>query len=414
MDDEPGLVGELLQLDLPQPHPRSVRAATIGRDRQLSRMGIALPSHAFAPAADRLYSELGRVARDPDADEAGVGGHIVDAIGHDLASFLSSKSCTFTRRGSPFGRQSVPPFLKLPISSFFLVSTEITGCCWACAATTFALICSNCAFRSGCLAPSFALRLDWRENPSFTSSLRTVSALIGCPISVRAAASFSMLFDTQIKGRIGSPNVAGSTSRSSARTSPGSSSERARRPPPARRTRPLGSPAASRSSFPRLIVERASPVTSETAARPPHPALRTSPAANNRRPRSSSFEPTASHRCRIAFSSIIPPTYVDSLSAGIPETRAAPSHDQRSTIQLLFEVSLVRSSSSPRPRPHDAKRCRTRLGNRHRRTDGTHGADSPGNGGRDGAWLHQRPADGWDRGRQGEGHLVRPAPERGR
>src|SRR5208337_5329901 len=61
MDDEPGLVGELLQLDLPQPHPRPVRAATIGRDRQLSRMGIALPSHAFAPAADRLYSELGRV-----------------------------------------------------------------------------------------------------------------------------------------------------------------------------------------------------------------------------------------------------------------------------------------------------------------------------------------------------------------
>jgi hypothetical protein len=30
--------------------------------------------------------------------------------------------------------------------------------------------------------------LDCRENPSFTNSLRTVSALIGCPISVRAAA----------------------------------------------------------------------------------------------------------------------------------------------------------------------------------------------------------------------------------
>src|SRR6202048_3517371 len=54
---------------------------------------------------------------------------------------------------------------------------------------TFALIYSNWAFRSGCFEPSFALRLDWRENPSFTNSLRTVSALIGCPISVRAAAS---------------------------------------------------------------------------------------------------------------------------------------------------------------------------------------------------------------------------------
>jgi hypothetical protein len=48
-----------------------------------------------------------------------------------------------------------------------------------------------------------------------------------------------MLFDTQIRGRIGSPNVAGSTSRLSAGTSPGSASDNARRPPPARRTPPL-------------------------------------------------------------------------------------------------------------------------------------------------------------------------------
>jgi hypothetical protein len=40
--------------------------------------------------------------------------------------------------------------LKLPTSSFFFVSTEMTGCCFACAATTFVLMCSNCAFRSGC------------------------------------------------------------------------------------------------------------------------------------------------------------------------------------------------------------------------------------------------------------------------
>ena len=145
-----------------------------------------------------------------------------------------------------------------------------------------------------------------------TNSLRTVSALIGCPISVRVAASFSMLFDTQIKGRMGSPNVAGSTRRLSAGTSPGSFSQTARRPPPARRTCPFGSGAASRSSAPRLIVERASPVIFDTAARPPQPALRTSPAANNRRPRSSSFEPTVSHRCRIVFSSIMRPTYTRS------------------------------------------------------------------------------------------------------
>src|SRR5262245_44578373 len=60
----------------------------------------------------------------------------------------------------------------------------MTGCCSACAATTFALMYSNWASRSGCFEPSSALRLDWRENPSLTNSVRTVSALIGCPISV--------------------------------------------------------------------------------------------------------------------------------------------------------------------------------------------------------------------------------------
>src|SRR6516225_1672294 len=118
----------------------------------------------------------------------------------------------------------------------------MTGCCWACAAMTFALIYSNWALRSGCFAPSSALRLNWRENPSFTNAVRTVSALIGCPISVSVAASFSVLFDTQINGRMGSPSVAGSTSRSSAGISPGSFSQTERRPPPARRTRPFGRP----------------------------------------------------------------------------------------------------------------------------------------------------------------------------
>src|SRR3974390_73062 len=117
----------------------------------------------------------------------------------------------------------------------------MTGCCWACAATTLALMYSNWALRSGWCEPSSVLRLNWREKPSFTNSARTVSALIGCPISVSATASFAMLFDTQIKGRMGSPKVTGSTRRLSAGTSPGSVSETARRPPP-----PLANPRADR------------------------------------------------------------------------------------------------------------------------------------------------------------------------
>jgi hypothetical protein len=69
------------------------------------------------------------------------------------------------------------------------------------------------------------------------------------------------------------------------------------------RTWPFDSGSASRSPSPRLIVERASPVIFETTARPPrgaHLRRRKQPP-----PRSSSFEPTASHRCRIALSSIM-------------------------------------------------------------------------------------------------------------
>src|SRR5215471_18665878 len=54
VDFQAGLVGHLLQFELPEPHTRTIRAAAVGRDRQLPRMRIALSSHAVEPAADRL------------------------------------------------------------------------------------------------------------------------------------------------------------------------------------------------------------------------------------------------------------------------------------------------------------------------------------------------------------------------
>ncbi len=58
---------------------------------------------------------------------------------------------------------------------------------------------------------------------------------------------------------MGSPRVAGSTSRSSSGARPGSTSAAARRPSPARRTLSLASGSASGSSSPRLTVERVGP-----------------------------------------------------------------------------------------------------------------------------------------------------------
>ena len=84
-----------------------------------------------------------------------------------------------------------------------------------------------------------------------------------------------MLFDTQIKGRMGSPRMAGSTRRLSSGHKPRIVSATARRPPPERRTWPFGSGSASRSSSPRLIVERASPVIRATTES--RPILRSAP-----------------------------------------------------------------------------------------------------------------------------------------
>ena len=96
---------------------------------------------------------------------------------------------------------------------------------------------------------------------------------------------------------MGSPSVAGSTFRFSSGTSSGSFSATDL----GRRRRGELAPSAgrrSRSSSPRLIVERASRDLEPPRARPsrrPH-----SPAANNRRPRSSRVEPTVFQRYRMA------------------------------------------------------------------------------------------------------------------
>jgi len=123
---------------------------------------------------------------------------------------------------------------------------------------------------------------------------------------------------THNSGRMGSPSVAGSMTLRRSSISVGSRLDRCRRPPPLRRTRPFGRAAASRSFCPRPMVECASPVISETASRPPHQAARASPAANTRRPRSSSFEPTNSHLCRIARLSIMPTRLLPQRHPGNP------------------------------------------------------------------------------------------------
>ena len=63
----------------------------------------------------------------PTLTQPSVGGNVIDAIGRHLAEFRVDEIMDANLSGLPSGCHSRPPFLKSPTSSFFLVSTEITG-----------------------------------------------------------------------------------------------------------------------------------------------------------------------------------------------------------------------------------------------------------------------------------------------
>src|ERR1035437_433977 len=114
--------------------------------------------------------------------------------------------------------------------SFFLVSTEMTGqpCSknfWVCA-----LICSNCALRSGLSLPSRVLALPWRLYPIGWSRPATFRSPMRKPCRCNSCASLRVLLHVQRKGDSGSPRVVGPTNASTAWQSWGS--VRGFRPPP--------------------------------------------------------------------------------------------------------------------------------------------------------------------------------------
>jgi len=76
------LVGQALQLALPQPHPRAVAATAVGGDDQPCGAGVARPAHVLPPAAYGLHRERRRVVVHSHADPACVGGQVIDTIGH--------------------------------------------------------------------------------------------------------------------------------------------------------------------------------------------------------------------------------------------------------------------------------------------------------------------------------------------
>src|SRR5258708_12767417 len=64
-DHEAGLVGQLLQFELPQAYTRTIRAAAVRSDRQFPCIGVALSSHPSHPPPHQLPAALNLVPAAP-------------------------------------------------------------------------------------------------------------------------------------------------------------------------------------------------------------------------------------------------------------------------------------------------------------------------------------------------------------
>lgn len=123
-DDQLKLIGQRLQTPFPPPTPRTVRAAIISFNQQFILTGIPAAPDRHPPRPDGGHRELGRFMGGADHHQTLVGAQIVDPIGDRFAPSMG-KSSSSTARTSR--RHVRPGFLKLPINSFFFVSTLMTG-----------------------------------------------------------------------------------------------------------------------------------------------------------------------------------------------------------------------------------------------------------------------------------------------
>ena len=84
-DNQPQLIGQMLQADFPEPPPVTIRTAPIGLDQQVRFTRIEHASQFQPPSPDRSDGKLGGIVRRTDQHIALMMAHIVDAIGDGFA-----------------------------------------------------------------------------------------------------------------------------------------------------------------------------------------------------------------------------------------------------------------------------------------------------------------------------------------
>ena len=192
----------------------AVGAAAVGADQQRVGVRVAARVRPVPPAADACRPRTRRCrGRCPPTPTRCWRPRRRPRTGWPCPARGSRKSCTLTGSGSPLGCHSRPPFLKSPTSSFFLVSTLITGCPAARCVADLLVEVAELGVAVGMLAALDGLGVGLQAEPHRSRSSRaTVRSLTGCPCRGQRRRPASRVdFDVHRNGDIGSPRVSGST-----------------------------------------------------------------------------------------------------------------------------------------------------------------------------------------------------------
>src|SRR5215471_4466389 len=120
---QPDIIGQLLQLHLPQAVAAPVGTAPIGGDQQTLRTRIDSAAHVVPPSPDRFHGELGCVVIDSNAAPARVSRHIIDPVGNDLAQLLVGKVVDLYWLGLAF-RGPLPATITELTDQFLLLGID--------------------------------------------------------------------------------------------------------------------------------------------------------------------------------------------------------------------------------------------------------------------------------------------------
>src|SRR5207342_3213174 len=298
-DEDAELVGQGLQLALPQPDPRAIAAAAIGGDHKPGGLWIARAPHRLPPTANGIDREAGGIVIDAQAYPAGIVGDVVDAVGRRSAKLGDQEVVHPHRLGLTHGAVLTPAILEIA-DQLLLLGVDRDR---------------RLARRQRLAQPCIEvteLRVAVGMAGSFEGLAVGLQAVAHRPQQIghnvmadamAQGARLRRLLAVHNSGAIGSPRAVGSTRSFRSESKLGSVTTSGRRPPPLRRTRSgpaIGAASPRSSASPRSIVLRATPVIRDTAVTPPCPAASASAAANRRRPRSFRIGSSASWRSLIA------------------------------------------------------------------------------------------------------------------